>query len=358
MSELRGMDALARSYRGRRVFVTGHTGFKGAWLCLFLARLGAHVTGYALAPSGAPTMFELARVGDTLARHHIGDVRDQESLSAAMVDAAPELVLHLAAQALVRRSYADPVSTWSTNVMGTVHVLEALRACPGVRAALVVTTDKCYENRHWPWGYRENDRLGGHDPYSASKAGAELVAHSYRSSFFGAGGPLIASARAGNVIGGGDWSADRLIPDAVRAMQQGSALPVRSPDATRPWQHVLEPLYGYLLLAARLLDGDAECASAWNFGPDAADNLSVAALLNGLQGHWPQLAWRLDGDAHAAKEATLLYLDSSKARQQLGWQVRWPLATGIEQTAAWYAAAHAGADMRAFTEQQLDDFCA
>ncbi|HEX8613939.1 MAG TPA: CDP-glucose 4,6-dehydratase [Telluria sp.] len=357
------MDALAHAFHGRRVFVTGHTGFKGAWLCLFLARLGARVTGYALAPSGTPTMFELARVGDTLERHHIGDVRDQAALTAAMIEAAPELVLHLAAQALVRHSYADPVSTWSTNVMGTVHVLEALRACPSARAALVVTTDKCYENQHWPWGYRENDRLGGHDPYSASKAGAELVAHSYRSSFFSdngvaANGPLIATARAGNVIGGGDWSVDRLIPDAVRAMQQGSALPVRSPHATRPWQHVLEPLHGYLLLGARLLGGDAACAGAYNFGPDAADNLSVATLLNGLQAHWPQLAWRLDGEQHAAKEAALLYLDSSKARQQLGWQVRWPLATGIERTAAWYAAAQASADMRTFTEQQLDHFCA
>lgn len=352
------MDALAHAFQGRRVFVTGHTGFKGAWLCLFLARLGASVTGYALAPSGTPTMFELARVGDTLERHHIGDVRDQATLSAAMTQAAPDLVLHLAAQALVRHSYADPVATWSTNVMGTVHVLEALRGCPSARAALVVTTDKCYDNQHWPWGYRENDRLGGHDPYSASKAGAELVAHSYRSSFFGDGGPLVATARAGNVIGGGDWSVDRLIPDAVRAMQQGSALPVRSPNATRPWQHVLEPLHGYLLLAARLLAGDAACAGPWNFGPDAADNLSVATLLTGLQSHWPQLQWRLDGEQHAAKEAALLYLDSSKARHELDWQVRWPLTTGIAQTAAWYAAAHQSADMRAFTEQQLEHFCA
>ncbi|RSZ57764.1 CDP-glucose 4,6-dehydratase [Massilia atriviolacea] len=353
------MDALARAFHGRRVFVTGHTGFKGAWLCLFLARLGARVTGYALAPSGTPSMFELARVGETLERHHLADVRDQAALTAAMAGAAPELVLHLAAQALVRHSYADPVATWSTNVMGTVHLLEAVRACPDVRAALVVTTDKCYENQDWPWGYRENDRLGGHDPYSASKAGAELVAHSYRSSFFAGGGPLIASARAGNVIGGGDWSADRLIPDAVRAMQQGGALPVRSPNATRPWQHVLEPLHGYLLLAARLLEGDATCAGPWNFGPDAADNLPVATLLNGLQAHWPQLAWRHDGAQHAAKEAALLYLDSSKARQQLGWQVRWPLPIGIERTAAWYAACARGSvDMRAFTEQQLDHFCA
>ncbi len=353
------MDELARSFNGRRVFVTGHTGFKGAWLCLLLAKLGARVSGYALAPSGAPTMFDLAGVSATLEHHVVADIRDQAALTAAMREAAPELVLHLAAQALVRPGYADPVTTWSTNVMGTVNLFEAVRACPSVAAALIVTTDKCYENQHWPWGYRESDRLGGHDPYSASKAGTELVAHSYRSSFFSAGGPLIATARAGNVIGGGDWSADRLIPDAVRAMQQGVALPVRSPNATRPWQHVLEPLHGYLLLAARLLDGDAACAGAYNFGPDAADNLPVSALLDGLRAHWPQLAWRRDDSEHAAKEAVLLYLDSSKARQELGWQVRWPLAAGLEKTAAWYAAAARDpAGVPAFTEQQLDQFCA
>lgn len=354
-----GMHALAQALYGRRVFVTGHTGFKGAWLCLLLAKLGARVSGYALAPSGTPNMFEMAGVGDTLDRHYLADVRDQAALAAAMREAEPELVLHLAAQALVRHGYADPVATWSTNVMGTVHLLDAVRACPSVKAALVVTTDKCYENRHWPWGYRENDRLGGHDPYSASKAGAELVAHSYRSSFFSADGPLIASARAGNVIGGGDWSADRLVPDAVRAVQQGSALLVRHPDATRPWQHVLEPLHGYLLLAARLLAGDARCATAFNFGPDAADNLPVAAVLDGLRAHWPQLEWQRDGARHAAIEAALLYLDSSKARQELGWQVRWPLAAGLEHTAQWYAAAARDpGGMRAFTEQQLEQFCA
>jgi CDP-glucose 4,6-dehydratase len=350
---------LQQAFAGRRVFVTGHTGFKGAWLCLLLARLGARVSGYALAPSGTPTMFELARVGDTLEHHFIADVRDPAALNAAMQETAPELVLHLAAQALVRHSYADPAGTWSTNLMGTVHLLDAVRACASVKAALIVTTDKCYENQHWAWGYRENDRLGGHDPYSASKAGAELVAASYRSSFFHDGSVLVATARAGNVIGGGDWSVDRLVPDAVRAVQQGRALAVRNPNATRPWQHVLEPLHGYLLLAARLLDGDARCASAYNFGPDAADNLPVSAVLDGLRAHWPQLAWQLDGDVHAAKEAALLYLDSSKARQELGWQVRWPLATGLQKTAEWYAAAARDPDgVRAFTESQLEQFCA
>lgn len=354
-----GMHALRQALAGKSVFITGHTGFKGAWLCLFLARLGARVTGYALAPATEPSLFQLAQVEETLVAHHIADVRDQATLTAAMQGARPELVLHLAAQALVREGYADPAGTWSTNVMGTVNVLEAARACPSVRAALIVTTDKCYQNMHWPWGYRENDRLGGNDPYSASKAGAELVAHSYRASFFAAGGPLLATARAGNVIGGGDWSADRLLPDAVRAMQQGQALLIRHPHATRPWQHVLEPLHGYLLLAARLLAGDAACADAYNFGPDAADNLEVRAVLDSLSAHWPTLAWRTDERPQAMHEAALLYLDSSKARRELGWQVRWPLESGLRHTAHWYtAAASAPQDVRAFTEQQLELFCA
>lgn len=350
---------LARSYAGRRVFVTGHTGFKGSWLCLMLEKLGAHVTGYALAPSTTPSLFDLAGVGAALQRHHEADVRDLAALTAAMQQAAPDIVFHLAAQALVRHSYADPVESWSTNVMGTVNVLEAVRHCPGVQAALVVTTDKCYQNREWPWGYRENDRLGGNDPYSASKAGAELVTHSYRSSFFAAGGALLASARAGNVIGGGDFSADRLLPDAARAMRDGATLAIRHPQATRPWQHVLEPLHGYLLLGARLLAGDRGCATAYNFGPDAADNLAVGALLQQLQTYWPGLQWRHEADAGAAREAGLLYLDSSLARQQLGWQARWTLATGLQKTAQWYAGvARDPAAARALTEQQLEEFLA
>lgn len=353
------MGALRQAFAGRRVFVTGHTGFKGAWLCLFLARLGARVSGYALAPATEPSLFDLAGVADTLDGHCLADVRDPAALAAAMQAARPELVLHLAAQALVRDSYADPASTWSTNVMGTVNLFEAVRACPSVRAALVVTTDKCYQNMHWPWGYRENDRLGGNDPYSASKAGAELVAHSYRASFFADNGPLLATARAGNVIGGGDWSTDRLIPDAVRAMRQGSPLLIRHPDATRPWQHVLEPLHGYLLLAARLLAGDSACADAYNFGPDAADNLAVRDVLDGLAAHWPALSWQVDGARQTMHEAALLYLDSSKARRELTWQVRWPLDSGLRHTAQWYAAAARDPQgVRAFTEQQLELFCA
>jgi CDP-glucose 4,6-dehydratase len=357
--EMNQAAALRAAFEGRSVFVTGHTGFKGAWLSLWLARLGARVTGYALPPSTSPSMFELAGVQDTLARHVEGDVRDLAALSAAMQAAAPEVVLHLAAQPLVRRSYRESAATWSTNVMGTVHLLEAVRACPSVSAVVVVTTDKCYQNREWPWGYRENDALGGSDPYSASKAGAELVVQSYRSSFFAGDGAQLASARAGNVIGGGDWSEDRLIPDAARAAGLREALLIRHPAATRPWQHVLESLHGYLLLAAGLLDKGKLHAEPFNFGPDAADNVSVAELLERLQHHWPELTWQVEQpDGAKVHEAHYLYLDSSKARGQLGWMPRWDLATCLEQTALWYrAVAIDPSSARAVSERQLDRFC-
>lgn len=348
---------LQQVFAGKRVFLTGHTGFKGAWLCLLLNKLGAQVYGYALPPATQPSLFMLAGVADTLAGHHLADVRNEAALACAMQAARPDLVLHLAAQALVRQSYADPATTWSTNVMGTVNLLEAVRVCPSVRAALVVTTDKCYQNMQWPWGYRENDKLGGEDPYSASKAGTELVAHSYRSSFFARNGPLLATARAGNVIGGGDWSADRLLPDAVRAMQNAEILRIRHPNATRPWQHVLEPLHGYLLLAARLLEGDASCAQAYNFGPEAADNLAVHEVLKGLATYWPGLRWQAEADAQSLHEASLLYLDSSKARRELHWPTRWSLDAGLQHTAQWYTqAASKPQAIRQFTEQQLELF--
>jgi CDP-glucose 4,6-dehydratase len=304
-------------------------------------------------------MFDLAGVEGVLARHTLADIRDASTLTAAMQAAAPEVVFHLAAQPLVRLSYREPVTTWSTNVMGTVQLLEAVRACPSVKAVVVVTTDKCYENREWPWGYRENDPLGGNDPYSASKAATELVVQSYRKSFFSHGGPLLASTRAGNVIGGGDWSEDRLIPDAARAVAGRQPLLIRNPDATRPWQHVLESLHGYLLLASRLLAGETALADAFNFGPDAADNLSVAAVLARLQSHWPELAWQMDRQAgNAPHEAGFLYLDSSKARRQLDWLPTWALTTGLGKTAEWYqSVAQTPNEARAITERQIDEFC-
>lgn len=350
--------SLERAYAGRPVFVTGHTGFKGAWLALWLARLGARVHGYALAPDASPNLFELAHVHDTLARHDIADIRDLPALTAALQAAAPEIVFHLAAQPLVRRGYRAPLETWSTNVMGTVHLLEAVRSCPSVQAVIVVTTDKCYQNQERLSGYNESDPLGGNDPYSASKAGAELVVQSYRKSFFSGSGALLASARAGNVIGGGDWCEDRLIPDAVRAVSSGRPLQIRNPAATRPWQHVLEALHGYLLLGQRLLAGDAACADAFNFGPEAPDNLPVATVLTRMQQYWPELAWQLDAEAfNTPSEANLLFLDSDRARRMLDWSPRWGLATGIEKTATWYQAVlHDPQAAREITKQQLDQF--
>jgi CDP-glucose 4,6-dehydratase len=359
--EMSAAGALASTYAGRPVFVTGHTGFKGSWLALWLARMGARVTGYALAPCTTPSLFDVARISDVLTHHHIADVRDTAALATAMQKAAPEIVFHLAAQPLVRLSYREPVTTWATNVMGTVNLLEAVRACPSVKAVVVITTDKCYENREWLWGYRETDPLGGSDPYSASKAGTELVVQSYRRSFFGNGphnSPLLASARAGNVIGGGDWSEDRLIPDAARASLNHAPLLIRNPSATRPWQHVLESLQGYLLLGTRLLAGERNFADAFNFGPDAADNLSVGDVLTRLQAHWPELNWQLDPQAaNAPHEAGFLYLDSSKARRLLDWSPTWNLNHALEQTAHWYrSVGKQPAKARELCEEQLENY--
>lgn len=353
-------DALHAAYHGRSVFVTGHTGFKGAWLAMWLARLGARTTGYALPPDTIPNLFDLAHVEDALIRHVVADIRDPAALTTAMQKAAPDIVFHLAAQPLVRFGYREPATTWSTNVMGTVNLLEAVRACPSVKAVVVVTTDKCYQNRETQHAYIEDDPLGGDDPYSASKAGAELVVQSFRKSFFSDGATLLASARAGNVFGGGDWCADRLIPDAVRALSAGQALEIRNPAATRPWQHVLEALHGYLLLGSRLLAGDNAFASAFNFGPDHADNLPVADILRQLQQHWPELAWRSTAEAsNAPHEAQLLNLDSGKAHRMLEWVPRWGRVTGLEHTASWYRTVlNDPQSARQITEQQLDQFCA
>ena len=323
----------ADAYRGRKVLLTGHTGFKGSWLALWLRQLGAEVAGVSLAPWTSPSHWDLLRL-DMDSRY--ADIRDFDALRAVFAQARPEMVFHLAAQPLVRRSYADPLFTWSTNVAGTANVLEACRQTASVRAAVAVTTDKCYENQEWLWGYRESDPLGGHDPYSASKAAAELVAQSYRRAFFSpAGAPLLATARAGNVVGGGDWSEDRLVPDLVRALARGESLEIRSPRATRPWQHVLESLSGYLSLGQRLLQGEAGFAEAWNFGPDDAGNQPVERVLESLRRAWPGLRWHA-ASAAQPHEAGLLRLDSTKARQRLGWTPVWDLEESLAQTAHWY----------------------
>lgn len=327
------MKLFADQYRGRRVLLTGHTGFKGSWLALWLTELGADVTGIALAPETSPNHWDA--LGLKIDDNRL-DVQDSAALARVVARTQPEIVFHLAAQPLVRRSYRQPLETWSTNVMGTANLLEACRHTPSVRAILVVTSDKCYENQEWPWGYRETDRLGGHDPYSASKAAAELVVASYRNAFFHApNAPLLASARAGNVIGGGDWSEDRLIPDLVRAVASQVPLEIRSPLATRPWQHVLESLSGYLLLGQRLLEGQRELAQGWNFGPEAEGNRTVAEVLTQLNTHWPELTWQTT--AHPQPhEANLLYLDSTLAKTQLGWKPIWSLQDALIATADWY----------------------
>lgn len=330
-----GMKQFADIYRGKRVLLTGHTGFKGSWLALWLHELGAEVTGFSLPPETQPNHWDLLKLSNDNRRQ---DIRDISALKQVFNDTQPEIVFHLAAQALVRRSYRDPVETWSTNVMGTANVLEASRQQPSVRAVVAVTTDKCYENREWPWGYRENDRLGGHDPYSASKAGAELVASSYRNAYFTEkNGPLLATARAGNVIGGGDWSDDRLIPDLIRAVEKNQSLEIRSPHATRPWQHVLESLSGYLLLGQKLLRGDKTYADAWNFGPAPEGNRTVSEVLGKLQQEWSNLRWHITEKPYL-HESTLLYLDSTKARSLLSWQPVWSIDTSLAKTADWYRA--------------------
>jgi CDP-glucose 4,6-dehydratase len=344
-------------WKGRRVFLTGHTGFKGSWLCLWLHHLGAEVTGYALAPAGADHLYGVAGI-DELVRSHIADVRDLASLRDAMQQARPDIVLHLAAQALVRKSYADPVETYASNVMGTVHVCEAVRQTPGVQALVCVTSDKCYDNRGWARAYRESDAMGGHDPYSSSKGCSELVAAAYRASFFQARGAgentvQLASARAGNVIGGGDWSADRLVPDLLCAATEGRVLRIRCPDATRPWQHVLDALSGYLLLAQRLCEEGSKHAQAWNFGPAESDACTVREVVEALTRHVPtSVMW--EPQPTGPHEAHALRLDSALARMHLGWRPAWNLEEALARVAAWHHAWRAGADMRLFSLRQIE----
>ncbi len=342
-------------WHNKRVFLTGHTGFKGSWLALWLQSMGANVTGYALSPPTEPNLFTVTNVEQGLVNNIIGDIRNADQLKLAMQAAQPDIVLHLAAQALVRYSYAQPIETYSVNVMGTVHVLEAVRATPSVKAVVNVTTDKCYENREWHWGYRENEALGGFDPYSSSKGCAELVTAAYRQSFLHEAGVALASARAGNVIGGGDWANDRLLPDFLRAIDTNESLTIRSPESTRPWQHVLEPLSGYLCLAERLFTDGADFAEAWNFGPLDEDAHSVRWIVEQLATLRPDLNWQCEL-APQAHEAHYLKLDSSKAGRRLQWQPRWRLATALQKTLAWHEAWRDGQNMQALTLAQIYDY--
>jgi CDP-glucose 4,6-dehydratase len=344
-------------WKGKRVLLTGHTGFKGSWLSLWMQRLGAEVAGYSLAPPSQPSLFEIAGVSRGM-RSEAGDVRDLQGLARAIGSHQAEVVVHLAAQSLVRPSYADPVETYSTNVMGTVNLLEAVRHNPSTRVVVVVTSDKCYENREWHWGYRENEPMGGHDPYSNSKGCAELVTAAFRQSYFsGEGGRVaIASARAGNVIGGGDWAADRLVPDIVRSLAAGKPAGIRRPASIRPWQHVLEPLAGYLLLAEALWRDRDRFAGGWNFGPADSEAKPVAWIAERLCRVWGDGATWSNLAVDDVHEAGLLKLDSSKARAELGWQPRLDLGQSIDWIAQWYKAHAAGADMQAFTNGQIDRY--
>ena len=345
-------------WQGKRVLLTGHTGFKGSWLSLWLQSMGAQVVGYALAPPTNPSLFEVAEVGNGMTSI-IGDIRDLERLRKVFVEHRPEIVIHMAAQPLVRYSYVEPVETYSTNVMGTVNLLEAVRSTDSVKAVVNVTSDKCYENREWVWGYRENEAMGGYDPYSNSKGCAELVTAAYRNSYFHpeqykTHGVAIASGRAGNVIGGGDWAGDRLIPDIMRAISQGKPVNIRNPHAIRPWQHVLEPLSGYILLAQKLYEEGAAYAEGWNFGPNDEDAKPVQWIVEKLTEAWGEGAsWVLDGGDHP-HEAHYLKLDCSKAKARLDWHPRWHLDETLDKIVSWHKYYQQGADMKAVTLAQID----
>lgn len=340
-------------YRGKRVFVTGHTGFKGSWLCRILTLAGAEVTGYSLEPPTDPALYDIARIG-TDVRSVIGDIRDLPALKAAFDEARPQIVLHLAAQPIVRDSYTDPAYTYETNVMGTVNILECVRGCDCVRSFLNVTTDKVYRNKEWPWGYRENEELDGFDPYSNSKSCSELVTHSYKNSFFADGRVAISTARAGNVIGGGDFAHDRIIPDCIRAAMEGEDIIVRNPYSTRPYQHVLEPVCAYLMIAQRQYE-DGAFAGYYNVGPDDRDCFQTGALVDLFVKHWGDMKWvnRHDGGPH---EANFLKLDCSKLKTTFGWRPRWDLDKAIEKTVQWSKCWLSGGDVRGCMDQQIREF--
>jgi CDP-glucose 4,6-dehydratase len=345
-------------WKGKKVFLTGHTGFKGSWLSLWLASMGAKVTGYALAPNTIPNLFDVLAIDSLIEKSHIADIRDLAVLQKAMSESKPDVVIHMAAQPLVRYSYANPVETYATNVMGTVHVLESTRTIDSVRATVVVTTDKCYENKEWVWGYRENEAMGGYDPYSNSKGCAELVTSAYRQSYFSNSNSTnkVASARAGNVIGGGDWSEDRLIPDAIKAFEENKPLMIRNPLATRPWQHALEPLSGYLILGQALYDQGSAFASGWNFGPRDEDNRAVQEVVELLISGWGDTACWEKEDSEQPHEANLLKLDCSKARTQLGWAPKWNLETAAQKIVEWQKAFQAQENMQEVSLAQINHY--
>lgn len=345
-------------WKGKRVFLTGHTGFKGSWLSLWLQSLGAIIKGYALAPPTTPALFNEARVGEEMVSD-LGDIRDLDRLRNSMVSFSPDILIHMAAQPLVRQSYREPVETYATNVMGTVHVLEAARQCPNLQVVVNVTTDKCYENREWVWGYREDEPMGGHDPYSNSKGCVELITNAYRKSFFSKlKGAAVSSARAGNVIGGGDWAQDRLIPDTLRAFELGQPVIIRNAQAIRPWQHVLEPLSGYLVLAERLWGQGHEFAEGWNFGPRDEDVKSVSWILNRLVDLWGDGAkWIVEEDSEF-HEANTLKLDISKAQSRLGWTPTWKLHNTLLKITNWHRARLSGESVRDLCFKDISEYMA
>ena len=346
---------IQKFWEGRPVFITGHTGFKGGWISLWLSLLGAKVHGYSLFPPTVPNFFSETQLLNRLQSSIIGDIRDLMKLTSALQMARPSIVIHMAAQSLVRESYVTPVDTFAINLIGTVNLLEALRSVDTVEAVVNITTDKCYENREWVWPYRENDRLGGHDPYSSSKACAELATAAYRNSFFAEAGIQLASVRAGNVIGGGDWATDRLIPDFLRAFDAGETLSVRSPSAVRPWQHVLEPLSGYLLLAERLVTEGSKFAESWNFGPEEADAKPVSWVLDRLCQKIPSANWAFEG-ATQPHEAGLLKLDSTKAKMLINWAPRWSLDTALDKTVEWHQSWKDGKSMAEVSLRQIKEY--
>ena len=356
------VGAIESFYKGRRVLITGHTGFKGAWLSMFLDKLGALVYGYALKPPTNPSLFVEARVNE-LVCSHIGDIRDYNKLYQVMNEVMPEIVIHLAAQPLVRESYAKPLETYEVNIMGTANLLEACRHIPSVKAVVNVTSDKCYDNQEWLWGYRESDRLGGFDPYSSSKGCSELITSAYRNSFFPAihyqqHGVALASARAGNVIGGGDWAEDRLIPDFIRSLSDAKIVEIRSPKAVRPWQYVLEPLMGYLLLASKLYSDGIEYSGAWNFGPEDRDARNVEWVIERLCSLWGRNAGYKVKSNSTLHEALFLKLDCSKAKNRLQWRPVWSPETAILRIVEWFRAREDGQDMRLISQKQIALYCA